>query len=151
MLRPERYLLARHEARYHVVVEVLSATLIKRTPGPMRIEGRVVEVYRSDGTLKPGDPVHFVESVHRPGDEIPAGGTIWKSEAEVLSARFIEAFLDGEPPACAVALWQSEVIPELTGVARMRGRYPLVAVRERMLQTLAERDATGRRWWQFWK
>ncbi|MBM4068160.1 MAG: hypothetical protein FJ271_04355 [Planctomycetes bacterium] len=141
--------MARHEATYHVTVEVSSAALLGRTPGLVRVEGRVVELFRTDGRLRVGDPVTFVEAVTRPGDEIPCGGTRWKGCDEVLAAGFIEAFLDGEPPDCAVALWQSEVVPSPTAVPRMQGRFPLVALREQKRRALAERGRWGSWWWPF--
>jgi hypothetical protein len=140
MLHADRYLMARHEARHHVTVEVLSAKLLDPTPGSVRVEGRVVEVFRTDGTLRVGDSVTFVEAVTHPGDEIPCGGTRWKGHDDVISARFIEAFLEGEPPACAVTLWQSEFVPPPTGNPRMRGWFPLVALRERKRRSLAEQE-----------
>jgi len=144
MLQPERYLLARHEADHHVVVEVVSTSPPGRTPGLLRVEGRVVELYRTGGTLKPGDTVRFNESVMEPGDEIPCGGTLWKPRESVQGARYIEAFLNGTPPDCGVALWQSEVVPAPRGSPRMDGHFALLALRERLL-----RDRAGRGpWWR---
>lgn len=119
--------MARHEARYHVLVEVLAAIPPDRTPGEVRVEGRVVELFRSDGLLRAGDKVRFTESVTRPSDSrdtIPIGGTRWKDHDDVLGARFIEAFLNGDPPGCRVALWQSQVVPAPAGAPRMNGRFP---------------------------
>ncbi|MFN0088582.1 MAG: hypothetical protein ACKVX9_24555 [Blastocatellia bacterium] len=151
MLQPEAYLMARHEARFHVLVEVVAARPAERTPGRMPIEARVVEAYRSDGTLRAGDLVRFQENVMRPGDEIPCGGVWWKQHDEVLQARYIEAFLDGDPPNCAVVLSQSQIVASPDGTARMEGWFPLAAIKQRALQALAEREASGRRWWRFWR
>jgi len=151
MLQPEHYWMARHEARFHVQVEVLSAVPVERTPGPMPIGAHVVQVFRSDGTLAVGDPVRFKEQVTRAGDELPCGGMIWKAHDDVLSARYLEVFLDGDPPNCAIPLCQSEVLAAPTARPRMRGYFPLIAVRIRALRIAARADAEGRRWWRFWR
>ena len=151
MLQADFYLMARHEARFHVRVEVLSVKPVEHTPGPMPLEARVVEVYRTDGTLKVGDRVTFAEYVTRAGDEIPDGGIRWKGHDEVMSARYLEAFLNGEPPACEVALSQSVVLSASTGGAQLQGWFPVVAVRQRALRACAEPPASRRRWWRFWE
>lgn len=151
MLQPEHYWMARHEARFHVQIEVLSAAPAERTPGPMPVQARVVRVFRGDGSLAAGDSVHFVEQVTRPGDEIPCGGMIWKAHDAVLSARYLEAFLNGDPPNCVIPLCQSEVIAAPTVRPIMPGYFPFVAVRVRALREVARAHAEGRRWWRFWQ
>jgi hypothetical protein len=118
----------------------------------MSLETRVLKVYRSDGTLKVGDCVNFAEYVMREGDEIPCGGTRWKRHDEVWNARYLEAFLNGEPPSCEVALCQSVMLSAPTDCPQMDGWYPDVAIRQRALRaSWEEGKAAGRRWWQFWR
>jgi len=150
MLQPEHYWMARHEARFHVQVAVLSAGPVERTPGPMPIEARVVRVFRSDGGIGEGDLVHFNEQVTRQGDEIPFGGMIWKPYDGLLSARHLEVFLDGDPPNCAIPLCQSKIIDSPTARPHMRGWFPLVAVRMRALRKAALATSEARPWWRFW-
>jgi len=76
-----------------------------------------VRVFRGGENLRLGDPAHFVLSVLR-GDEdsrtIPIGGTIWTNYHDLQTAQYLEVFLDGIPPECAVALWQHVIIDEPT-------------------------------------
>lgn len=145
MLQPEYYLLARHEARFHVLLEITSAGPAAPTPGPMPLEGVVLRAYRTDGALRVGDHVRLAEHVMRPGDDLPCGGIRWKPHDEVASARYLEAFLNGDPPDCEVALSQSVVLAEPGAGPRMRGWYPITAARIR-----ARRAAAERPWWRFW-
>lgn len=151
MLQADFYLMARHEARFHVQVEVITVSPVERTPGPVRLDARVIQVFRGDRTLKAGDRVTFEEHVMRPGDSIPCGGILWKEGGALQQARYLEVFLNGDPPECAVPLCQSEVIAAPSNKARMRGWYPLVATRQRAFRLLARRQAASRPWWRFWE
>jgi hypothetical protein len=115
----ETYLSARRSARYHVQVELEGAPAGLPDLGDVTVEGRVVRVFRTDGRLQVGDRVRFAVSVCRAGAKVPAGGAWWKPAEELAAARFLEAFLDGTPPDCAVALWQSQIVGAPSDVPQM--------------------------------
>jgi hypothetical protein len=127
-LRPERYLEARHTARFHVQVEILAVAGPDQTPGDAAVTARVVRVFRGD--LAVGDEIRYAEAVIRPADweenfeQIPIGGTVWKEYDAVHRAKYAEAFLNGTPPDLELALWQSWLIDAPTDAPRMTGYYP---------------------------
>src|SRR5262249_29663461 len=40
----------------------------------------------------------------------PPGGVTWTDYARLVGARYMEVYLNGKPPDCSVALWQSTII-----------------------------------------
>jgi hypothetical protein len=101
---------ARLRARYHVQVELGQAG-VGKTPAHVPIVGRVARVFRGDGLLRPGEEVHFSVAVCRPGDSLCPGGDLWMHLQDFETARYMEVFLDGTPPACKVARSQCFAIP----------------------------------------
>jgi hypothetical protein len=127
MLPSDFYLVARHEARFHVQVQLDEVAGVGQTPCRTPVEATVVRVFRDSGELNPGDKITFGVNVTRPGDRIPASGIIWTSIEKLQYARFLEVFLNGDPPKCELALSQFEYIDDPTDKPRMQNRYPKLA------------------------
>lgn len=136
MLPVDHYHNARHHARYHIQVCVLGVTPPATTPGFAGVRSVVERVFRTDDVLRVGDPVTFTVGVTRRGDRLPCGGIIWMDAASLKEGAIMEAFLDGTPPACSVALSQCTRIACVTAVPTMRGRFPVTSLRFR--------------WWRRW-
>jgi hypothetical protein len=60
-----------------------------------------------------------------PRKRIPIGGTRWTDYAALRAAAYLEVFLDGQPPACKVALWQLAIIPAPTDRPTLKGLFPV--------------------------
>ncbi|HVS36442.1 MAG TPA: hypothetical protein VMS17_12825 [Gemmataceae bacterium] len=67
-------------------------------------------MFRTDGRLQFGDRVRFAVSVLGEAVMPCPGGTLWTCHESLAAARFMEAFLDGTPPDCQVALWQTKIV-----------------------------------------
>lgn len=132
MLQPIFYLLARHRAQFHVQAEICSVAMPDRTPGFATVEARVERVFRGGPGLQPGDAVRFAAAVTRPDDRLPIGGIIWQSWDAVASARWAEAFLNGVPPDCEIALSQWTLLAAPTARPTLRGRFWHLALRQRL-------------------
>jgi len=139
MLPGSFYSVARHRAQFHLQAQVVSVDTGVRTPGFALVAATVERVFRGGNAIRKGDHVQFKVGVTQPGDEIPAGGVIWKSYRGLREAACIEAFLDGTPPELEVALSQCELLSEPTSRPVMRGSYPLLAFQHRINEMLAKR------------
>ena len=109
-LAPETYLRARKLARFHVQVKLEDARLPSSYPGEARIIAIVVRLFRGNEGLAVGDRVTFDLCVVQHMDQIPTSGEWWTLAARVSAGQLMEAFLDGEPPDCKLAHWQSMLI-----------------------------------------
>ncbi len=87
-MAPRYYRDARLEARDHI-----QARLIERRGSTLRVE--VVKVFR--GCLRTGSVIELHVSLASDGPVV-LDGTIGTPAAVADDARFIEAFLDGDPP-----------------------------------------------------
>ena len=117
MLPASRYKEARRNAVYHVQVELIGPLPMIDTPGKVKVKAQVATVFRGSTSLKVGDQVTFEIAVTRKTDHpdsLPYGGQIWTDFDKLEAARFMEVFLNGEPPDCEVALWQSKLINSVT-------------------------------------
>jgi hypothetical protein len=110
VLPASHYRQARHNAEFHLQVELMEIPATATTPCNITVSAKVVQVFRARTSLHRGDTVTFGIAVNRPGDDIPAGGAIWIDYDNLASHRFMEVFLDGEPPECNVALWQCRLL-----------------------------------------
>lgn len=117
-LMPAAYRRARVWAAYHVQVEVETVS-IESTPGDALIRAHVRRVFRGRAALRADDLIHFSVAVYSEGDFIPCGGALWNNRPALERARFMEVFLNGRPPDCELALWQSTIIENLTDVPQM--------------------------------
>ncbi|MEG3620350.1 hypothetical protein V5T82_17955 [Magnetovibrio sp. PR-2] len=112
VLPPEYYMHARAHADHHIQIEIHAVQPPAQTPGGCEVSGRVVTVFRSqDGILKPGSTVSLEVDCTQPGDNLPVGPVLWHEVSHLVSARFMEVYLDGEDVGTLdVAFWQSHVI-----------------------------------------
>ena len=94
---------ARLSARFHVQLELTRVPQEFQTPAAIPVEGRVLQIFRSDSSLSLGDKLIFEVHICRRGDEIPLGPSFMQYE-NFLSMRYMEAFLNGVPPRCNVPL-----------------------------------------------
>jgi hypothetical protein len=140
MLPSDFYLVARHEARFHVQVRLDHVADVARTPCFAAVDTTVVRVFRDGDTLKPGDEITFGIAVTRPGDEIPASGIVWKAHSTLVEARYAEVFLNGTPPDYEIALSNCTLIEEPTDKAQMRGSYHILARRHRKMREEANKN-----------
>jgi hypothetical protein len=80
--------------------------------GQAAVTAEVVRAFRGSEALRPGAVVTFAVSVltpDTPRQRVPRGGTRW-TDYGALRAAYLEVFLNGQPPACEVALWQLATI-----------------------------------------
>jgi hypothetical protein len=113
------HLRARLVARFHVQVRLATPPTVERTPAVIPVAGHVVRVFRGRFTVRVGDEVRFFLRVCRHGDEIPPGLSYVQYES-LLRATHLEAYLNGSPPACALALDECMVIDGPTYFAQLR-------------------------------
>ena len=139
MLPSEFYYVARHEARFHVQARFELVGEVDRTPCFAQVEATVVSVFRGKDLIRVGERLCFGVGVTRPGDCLPESGVVWQPDAAFREARFVEVFLNGDPPACEVALSQIMLLDAPSDGPRMRGHYPTVALRHRRAQAQARR------------
>ena len=113
MMAPPTYTEALLRAKYHVQVEIEDRVEVVQTPTHTPVTCRVCRVFCGND-LHVGDTVRFEVSVCREGDDIPAGGVLWSSYDDFQKARYLEAFLEGNPPDCEVACSHTYFIEELS-------------------------------------
>jgi hypothetical protein len=99
---------SRRTAPFHVQLELEKTQKIRRVPDDVRIQGRSIRVFRTDGRLAVGDRVEFTLWVCRPGDE--PTGPAYIDYDDFVAASYMEAYLYGDPPACELAAYEFAVI-----------------------------------------
>ena len=119
VLPASQYRQARHEAAFHIQVKLTQVPSTADAPGEITVSAKVVQIFRARKPLHPGDTVKFSVAVNRPGDEMPASGTLWIDYNNLASHRFMEVFLDGDPPDCHVALWQYQLLDSASEEPKM--------------------------------
>ena len=120
MLPLSHYEQARRDAEFHVQVKIRHVQSNVATPGQARVDAEVIRIFRGQHALKLGDAVRFVVSVLTGNEnfkDVPFGGTIWTNYNDLQAAKYLEVFLDGLPPECAVALWQLVIIDSPSALA----------------------------------
>jgi hypothetical protein len=140
----------RQTAPFHVQLELAKSQDMPLELGEVRVQGRVVRVFRTDGRLAGGDEIAFQLWVCREGDE-PTGPAYVYYDDFVRTA-YIEAYLHGNPPECALAAYEF-------GPISAPSDEPTLTVEEleKLLERLGKPEAsiqrtpTAKRWWQFWK
>jgi len=132
------HLQARKKARFHVQAKIEKIPTDIQTPAQVLVEGTVVQVFRSDGSLGLGDRVGFLVWVCREGDHVPLGPVCGFLD-RLASATHIEAYLNGAPPRCEVAL--DEWLPLETA-----SDEPRLTVEE-LERQIRETGKKKRRWW----
>jgi hypothetical protein len=119
MMPYETYLNGRRSALFHVQVELKKVPDELPEKGYVFVEANVGRVFRTNGQLKIGDPVRFdVNVIHKNAPRHPGGA--WYIDSDALAcARFMEVFLNGTPPECPVALWQTRIIDAFSDLPQM--------------------------------
>ena len=108
MLPLSHYEQARRDAEFHVQVKIRHVQSNVATPGQARVDAEVIRIFRGQHALKLGNE-NF--------KDVPFGGTIWTNYNDLQAAKYLEVFLDGLPPECAVALWQLVIIDSPSALA----------------------------------
>lgn len=103
MMAPIHYTRARLNAAHHIQLA------IERVTGG-KVRGRVVTVFR--GALKTGARLTLQISLRDETNQAIVGGTIYTDPDALARARFLEAFLDGDPPA--IVMDQVKIIDAAT-------------------------------------
>lgn len=119
MMPLETYFRARRLAPLHVQVDVTEVPRELPVLGAVRISARVARIFRGRHLLRLGDEVSFEISVCKRMADIPTNGTWWIQAEALARAQFMEVFLEGTPPSCQVALWQSTIIDAPSARPRM--------------------------------
>jgi hypothetical protein len=144
----ERSILCRRMSPFHVQVELVTGP--EPLLGPRRVQGRVVQVFRGDGRVVPGDQIAFRLWVCEPGKEPTGECYVYRND--FIRARYIEAYLHGSPPKCEIAGNEFTLIdsPSQTPCLTVGDLEELVA---RLAKAEADslRTQRARNWWQFWK
>lgn len=125
---------ARLAARLHVQIRLATIPAVERTPTSVPIVGHVVRVFRGGPAVRVGDEVRFPLFVGRWDDE-PMPGLTPMSYESLVKATHLEAYLNGSPPACELALNECIVIDGPTLLARLRAsrlEYLLALIAHRL-------------------
>ncbi len=109
MMHPNAYLEARRSAQHHLQAQIEAVQLPPVFPGEATIEARVGPVFTGDKSLT-GSTVKFDISTLLQSDSMPTGGVNWVFAEGLVQGAWLEVFLNGDPPHCSVALWQSRPI-----------------------------------------
>jgi hypothetical protein len=111
---------ARLEARFHVQIEITFREADFATPAEVPITGRVVSVFR--GAISVGDEITFSVHVTRPEDDwdMRLIGPTYMLYETFMRASYIEAFLNGDPPICELALDEYVVLDNPTPLPQLR-------------------------------
>ena len=127
---------ARLLARFHVQIEVSFREGEIKTPAEVPVTGKVVRVFR--GAIRVGDEITFSVHVMRPGDQdrMWCGPSFLEYET-FMHASHIEAFLNGNPPNCELALDEYVVLENPTA------RPQLSSSRAEYLMELAKWELDG--------
>jgi hypothetical protein len=112
-MAPPAYAEARLRARFHLQLEYQQPRIVS-TPDYVTIRARVRRVFRDSGTLALGDEIQFDLPIRGPGDPIPLDGNGWILRGAIADGRYLEVFLNGNPPSCTLAASQYRLLPELS-------------------------------------
>jgi HEAT repeat protein len=135
-LPPRVYAEARDGSQFHLQVEVEKVVRLPHPSGDeaaaevfgfkARVAGRVVHVFRGGAAVQPGDRVTFDVAAALEPRAIP--GVHEMAWDQLRAARYLEVFLDGEPPDCGdvgillpLVLDASSDAPVLPTTARANG------------------------------
>jgi hypothetical protein len=120
-LPPSAYLDARLHAPYHVQVELDPAQVPEPStyPDTLMLQWCVKRVFRGDGRLEAGDIIRFPLKVYRSGQQARPDDGSWMRLADVAAIRYVEAFLDGTPPALRIKAAQFRTIGECSDAPQM--------------------------------
>ena len=86
----------RRTAPFHIQLELEKFQNVQRVAGNIRVQGRAVRVFRTDGRLTMGDRIAFALWACDAGDEPTGPAYIYFDD--LTTAQYIEAYLYGDPP-----------------------------------------------------
>jgi hypothetical protein len=131
MLPPHEYEKARRNARFHLQVVIEEVPSHVKTPcEQLLITGKVVRIFRGRHNLRQGDFVKFNIAVQGEPYVAMCSGIFWLNYSNLLQAKYMEVYLNGNPPNCSVALWQYALLDISTDQPTM--------------------SSESRSWWKFW-
>lgn len=111
MLPAETYIQARQKARYHVQVQLDHVVLPAKMPGEAVVQAEVIQVFHADGGMRCGEKIEFRLCVAAYHEAIPPDDGIWWLPVDAIQkGACLEAFLNGLPPKCDVAMWQVTIL-----------------------------------------
>jgi hypothetical protein len=129
MLPPQTYEKARKYARLHVQIELDPlGKKVEKACENFPITGKIVRVFRGQRICQVGNSVKFDVAVLN-SLEVPCSGILWLHYSDLLCNRYMEAYLNGKPPKCSVAMYQYKLI-------EAPSEYPIFS-------------SPSRKWWQF--
>lgn len=109
-LSPTIYKQARDEAQLHVQVELLEKPqYLDGDNENFSLLGKIIRIFRGSQYCHVGQVVNFNAAVKASSD-CYCSGVLWLNHQDFLQNDFMEVFLNGQPPECAVALYQYELI-----------------------------------------
>jgi hypothetical protein len=140
----------RQTAPFHVQLELANKPDISLELDEVRVHGQVVKVFRTDGRLAIGDRIVFKLWVCREGKEPTGPAYVYYDD--FMHMAYMEAYLYGNPPECALAAYEFSPIsaPSEEPVLTIEDLEKLL-VRPGKLEASISRTPTAKRWWQFWK
>lgn len=110
MLPPQTYEKARENARFHLQIELDPiCKKVEEDCENFPRTGKIVLVFRGQRVCQVGDSVKFDVDVLN-SLEVPCSGILWLDYSDLLCNRYMEAYLNGKPPKCSVAMYQYKLI-----------------------------------------
>jgi len=140
VMGPGGRLRARHEAPFHVQLELEKTRVLECVPGDMQVSGRAVRVFRTDGRLAVGDHLAFTLWICRAGDEPTGPAYIYYDD--FMGASYMEVYLYGSPPDCQLAGYELSVVDAPSDEPKLPPDE---------FDFWLKTAGGDIRWWQFWK
>ena len=109
MMAPPIYNESRLRAKYHLQIEINDRAEVGQTPTDTPLFCRVRRVFRGED-LHIGDDVRFTVYVIGDLEEVDPDVEGFMYLSTLLAARYLEVFLEGEPPNLALTLSEFGVI-----------------------------------------
>jgi hypothetical protein len=129
---------ALEEATYHVQVELTDVPKdVGQSRGELEVKGRVVRIFKGDSKLRTGDLIEFAVGVLIEEGHMPPGRAVFR-HSSLLTARYMEVCLDGDPPKCRTVIDLYSIVPEPTNSPQIVFELGNAAA------------SPQRKWWQ-WK
>jgi hypothetical protein len=141
---------ARRYAPFHLQLELAKLPAQQRVPNEIQIEGKVTRVFRGDAKFL-GATVLFPLWVCEKGDEPTGPAFVYYQD--LMSARYIEAYLNGSPPQCKLAAYEYVLLPAPSLEPRM-SLEELELISRSVTRGAGDRfvrPGPTRKWWQFWR
>jgi hypothetical protein len=125
----EGHVAARRSARHHVQVRLVEVGPQTWGAERVRVTGTIARVFRqrsADGpSLQESQLVAFDVGIYTDRAAIPPDAGGWLPAADVRPGRFMEVYLNGDPPECVTALAEYRLIdaPSVRPQLPVSGRH----------------------------